>query len=247
MAATVAADPLTLRSEARMVQVDPGTLPEIAVPVRDPTDGNRKKTLLGPRLADLLPRLAPPAGADAITVRCNDGWFSLIALATLRRFGGAIIAVRERTATGDRAVAPPRGPNFLAWPNVEQPAIDRDPELSPNGWTWGVAEIAYARAADFALPISAAAPVAARQGVALFTAHCQHCHEIDGRGGRVGWDLSEPDVLTYRTEAYVRAYIQDPRRRNPASHMPAFRKQLTPADLDALVSYFRSVAKKPAD
>lgn len=220
-------------------------LPAATLAVRDPTDGGRRKILTGVTLASVLAAQPAPSGADTLAVRANDGWLSLIPLATAARFPEALLALAERR--GDQRAQPlgePRGPVFLAWPNLSHAEVDADRELTPNGWTWAVASLEYVRRVDFAGPLappSTAPPVAAR-GAALFSRLCQHCHAINGAGGRAGWDLNAPNVLSYRSEAWVRGYILDPRRRNPASRMTAFRSQLGPGDLDALIAWFAALA-----
>jgi mono/diheme cytochrome c family protein len=141
-------------------------------------------------------------------------------------------------------LAAPRGPIFLAWPNVAHPEADRDPALHPNGWAFAVASLEYVRAVDFARPLAPpTGDAAAQRGAALFQRHCQHCHAARGAGGMAGFDLVEPSILAYRGEAYVRAYVNDPRAKNPAGHMPPFRGKLAAAELDALVAWLRALAK----
>lgn len=235
----------TARSGERSLEIDLATLPAIAVTVRDPTDGGREKTLVGPRLDEVLARLPPPAGADTLAVRCDDGWLSLLPLATVRRHPGAILALAERHRGGDRPLPPPRGPRFLVWPNLVAGKLVADPALTSNGWAFGASIVEYVVGADFALAAPAGASAAASEGAGLFVRHCQPCHEVGGRGGRAGWDLSVPNVLTYRTEGYVKSYILEPRRKNTVGHMPAFRGKLGAPEVAALVAYLRSLA--PSD
>jgi cytochrome c oxidase subunit 2 len=77
---------------------------------------------------------------------------------------------------------------------------------------------------------------------------CGNCHQIRGTGadGLVGPDLTH--VASRRTlaagtipndPAHLRAWLRDPQRIKPGSHMP--RLPLSPHDLDALVTYLESL------
>ena len=229
------AQSFTFRLPSREVVIDLSPLPRTTIAIRDPTDGSRRKLLLGVSLQSLLAAHPAPAGADALAVRCDDGWLSLLPIATLRH--RPLLALAESTARGPVALAPPRGPIFLAWPNADSPAVDA--EVDPGAWAFAVASLEWVRLADFALP--AANSPNAQTGRSLFAYHCQHCHALAGRGGIAGWDLSMPPILTYRTERYVTRYIADPRQQNPAAHMPAFKTKLTPLQIDSLVTYLRTL------
>lgn len=232
LAVALAASPsrgesMVVAGGGREVSVNLAALPHASAEILDRTDGGARKRVDGVWLADVLARLAPPPGADALAVRCDDGWLSVLPLATVRSHRGML-------ALGLPA---PRGPAFLTWPQADQPEVDRDPDLNPNGWTWAVARLEYTRAADFHLaPPTGASPAAVR-GATLFERHCQHCHAFDGRGGLAGWDLAQPPILAVRGEAYVRRYIRDPRRKNPQGHMPPFGAKLKPTEIAALLAF----------
>lgn len=216
------AQTVVVRSGEREARVE--LAPSRTVAVRDPTDGGKRKTFTGAPLEEALARLPAPTGADAVAVRCDDGWLSLLPLASVRRYH-PVLALAP----------PPRGPVFLVWPNVDTPAVDTDVELTPNGWAFSVASVEWARLADFAPP---GPPSTGRD---LFARHCQHCHAAAGRGGVAGWDLSSPPILSYRAEAYVRGYVVDPRSKNRDGHMPAFGGKLSAREIDAVMVYLRSL------
>jgi mono/diheme cytochrome c family protein len=232
------AQTVTVRGGGREAAVELSALPRRTAEVSDRTDGGRRKQLSGVPLRTVLERLPAPPGADALAVRCDDGWFALIPLAAIARSEG-LLAVDQ----GGAPLAPPRGPVFLTWPNVATPSVDADRALNPNGWAWGVAALEYVRAGDLHLAAPAGAPVAAAAGAALFEQHCQHCHAIAGAGGMAGWDLARPPLLSYRDPRRVRRYLVDPRRLNPSGRMPSFKGKLAPTELDALLAYLAALGR----
>lgn len=69
----------------------------------------------------------------------------------------------------------------------------------------------------------------------LFAENCAACHRL----GKVGED-SGPDLTLIgaaRDKAYIKRYILDPSKSNPASSMPGFRDQLTDVDVEDLARY----------
>jgi len=240
-ARAAAAQTIVLSDGTREVPVDLARLPRARLALRDPTDGGRAKTLLGPRLADALAALPPPDGADAIAVRCDDGWLSLIPIPFVHRYSSAVLAIAEGTRA--HPIGAPRGPVYLAFPT--EAASDRagDAPLADNGWAWAVASIEYVRLAAVRakLDLPRGAPALAAQGRQLFERRCLHCHAIRGAGGLAGWDLAQPNVLRYRDEQRVRGYVLDPRRYLREARMPSFAGKLAPSDIDALVAYLRAL------
>ena len=70
----------------------------------------------------------------------------------------------------------------------------------------------------------------------VYTKKCELCHSINGQGGKkkeVGGPLD--GVGSKRDEAWLRAYIADPKSKLPESKMPKL--NLAPADMDAAVKY----------
>jgi ubiquinol-cytochrome c reductase cytochrome b subunit len=87
------------------------------------------------------------------------------------------------------------------------------------------------------LPVSFLNPLSPlqRQGVLVFKGkQCHNCHEIGGFGGKRGPDLTR--VATRMTHAQlVRQVIQG------GGNMPAYAKNLNPAEVTALVSFLETL------
>jgi cytochrome c oxidase cbb3-type subunit 3 len=81
---------------------------------------------------------------------------------------------------------------------------------------------------------------AAPNGAHLFARNCAVCHGARGTGG-VGVPLALPDLLSTVDDSFLRKTIRHGR---PGRVMPAFR-QLSDAEVDAIVAYVRGWAKSP--
>ena len=82
-----------------------------------------------------------------------------------------------------------------------------------------------------------------RQGAVVFQdKQCRNCHELDGHGGMRGPALD--DVATTMTyDQLIRQVLQG------GGNMPAYGKNLSPAEVDAVVAYLETLHKpgqKPA-
>lgn len=81
-------------------------------------------------------------------------------------------------------------------------------------------------------PYSAEAPK-------LFAENCASCHGIRGKGGDAAPDLGA--IGAARDKAYLRLYMADPTKLNPASSMPGYAGQLTDTQLEDLARYLSSL------
>ena len=63
---------------------------------------------------------------------------------------------------------------------------------------------------------------------------CIQCHTYKGRGGRMGPDLTA--ISNIRSDAWINSYIQDPKKMNPSSRMPAFPK-LSSSKRKAIIAF----------
>jgi mono/diheme cytochrome c family protein len=75
---------------------------------------------------------------------------------------------------------------------------------------------------------------------------CIACHAINGEGGTIGPELNVPQsIVEYRPEEQLKAYIRKPEAFRYTS-MPSH-EHLTPADLDAVIAYFRAMRDRKHD
>jgi mono/diheme cytochrome c family protein len=207
------------------------------------------------RALPLLPVLKTMFSAEAdlskreFIFRAKDGYAAYFrgALATE---AGAYIAFEDLDVPSWEPVGPARanpGPFYVVW---NTPAA-QSMESHPRPWQLSRIEmvqfgVAYPHTAPHSLGAALPADAVPMLGYALFREQCFRCHAINREGGRVGPELNVPqNILDYRPEAQVRAYIK-----NPATfrygNMPAH-PELTERDLDGLVAYLRVMGTRKFD
>lgn len=87
-------------------------------------------------------------------------------------------------------------------------------------------------------------PPAPPDGEKLFMAHCATCHGAEGRRTWHGWLAGTPNLQDARVQTRITdAGIIDTIKKGPRA-MPSFEKKLSPAEIEALVPFVRSL--KPA-
>lgn len=175
--------------------------------------------------------------------RASDGYAAYFrgALATEE---GAYIAFEDLDVPGWEPIGPKAsnpGPFYLVWSKAEQGNLETHPR------PWQLAQIDLMRfevAYPHTKPKAETAQVGA--GYMLFREQCFRCHAINREGGKVGPELNVPrNILEYRPEADVRAYIRNPLQFR-YGNMPAH-PDLTDANLDALVAYLRDMSSHKHD
>ncbi len=103
---------------------------------------------------------------------------------------------------------------------------------------WGLLFFALLILGPAFVPLTAQA---ADDGESVFKKkRCNLCHQISGKGGRVGPDLSQ--VGSDRDEDWIRKFLEDPKGVIPgAKMMPVKANEV---EMDALVKYLLSLNEK---
>ena len=90
----------------------------------------------------------------------------------------------------------------------------------------------------FVVVLMASAARAESKGEQIFKQKCTMCHVVNGKGGKIGPELSKIAVSMKETD--IRAQLDNPKKQNPSSSMPSF-KSLPKADMDALLGYLKTL------
>jgi len=220
------------------------------IAVDDPNYRARKRYVACP-LADIL-RFGfgtDALGSADVFIRAWDGYDKPTDAAELAE-PGAYVAFGDADVSqgGDLRWAPlgPRGidpgPLYLVWTS---PARAR----RTHPWPWQIAEfevVEFRKKYPHVVPSGVPRGAPVWQGFELFRGECIACHAINGEGGDVGPDLNVPrSIVEYRPIPQIKAYIRDPTSFRYGK-MPAH-PDLSDADLDALVAYFRAMSRAKHD
>lgn len=93
-------------------------------------------------------------------------------------------------------------------------------------------------AAFIAVALVTVAAQAAAMGEQIFKEKCAMCHVVKGQGGKIGPELTK--ISAKLKEKDIRAQLENPKKKNPATSMPSF-KSLPKADMDALLGYLKTL------
>ncbi len=83
-----------------------------------------------------------------------------------------------------------------------------------------------------------AVALAEMPGEKLFKRKCTMCHQVNGRGGDIGPDLSK--VASRLSVAQLQAKVLYPKKSAPSTSMPSF-ATLPTAEMDALLAYLKTL------
>lgn len=175
-------------------------------------------------------------------LRAKDGYAAYFR-GSLATDDGAYVAFEDQDVAGWEPIGPQKAnpaPFYVVWSKPEQKNLETHPR------PWQLAKIEMVRF-DEAYPHTSPGPLPdgapPALGYRIFRDQCFKCHAINREGGRVGPELNVPqNILEYRPEEQVRAYIKNPGTFR-FSNMPAH-PDLKDADLDALIAYFRAMKDK---
>ena len=223
---------------------------DVVVAVADPYYERPKRFRAWPLACVLARGFGAPAASlagEEVLLRALDGYTRATDGAVLAEPGGYLaFADADRKDGGfdpiDYRQADP-APFYVIWQGAGEKDVVRYP------WPYQLAEIELVRVEERfprAVPPGVAPDSLARRGFDVFRRSCLQCHAINGEGGRVGPELNVPQsIVAYRPEAQLRAFIRDPQQFR-YTQMPA-NPQLTDADLDALLAYFRHMSTHQLD
>lgn len=143
---------------------------------------------------------------------------------------------------GERGVSP--APLYMVWKGTKF----ADKEKYPRPWALAQIELLSGadRYAHTRPPTGFAGNTAAKKGYEIFDENCIRCHSINQEGGTLGPELNIPqNILAYRPEQQVRAYIKDPRTFRYSAMPP--HPQFSEQDLDDLIAYLKLMAEHQHD
>lgn len=180
-----------------------------------------------------------------VVLRARDG-YTVPMRPALASEPGSYVAIEDLDAPSWEPIGPQRanpGPFYFVWKEPSQQNLETHPR------PWQLAQIEIARFEvkfPHLVPRGEPAGGPAQKGFALFRDRCVRCHALNREGGRVGPDLNVPkNVLEYRTEAEVRAYVKNPLALRYGNMPP--HPDLGEGDLDALVAYLSAMKSRKFD
>lgn len=192
---------------------------------------------------------------DTVEAQARDGFVSQIPFALIQHgaSGGSVAYIAVEDPVHPWPPLPQKaetaGPFYLIWDHPEKSAVAREQ------WPYQVTRLTFVespihRWPQIAVPATTAADAPARHGQDVFVTQCLPCHRLNGGGASdTGPDLGRPMYPTqYLTDAGLRAIIRNPQavRTWPAQQMIGFSKRnISDADLDALVAYLHTMAMAP--
>jgi mono/diheme cytochrome c family protein len=244
---------LTFKRDGKVVKTLPlrdlAQLPGAAeIETTDPYYKGQKRF----RAFPIVPALLAGYGGSAAALRegayvlvAQDGYRVPVDAARLLD-DGAYVAVDDVDVPGFAPIGPRKVsplPAYLIWIGEGRTNL----ETHPRPWQLtSIERVPEETLYPHTRPKDAPEGSAALQGFRLFRERCIRCHAINREGGSVGPELNVPQsIVAYRPEPQIRAYIKDPLTFRYGA-MPA-NPDLSDADLDGLIAYFRAMSAQPYD
>ena len=210
----------------------------------------RRMTYRAVPLLALLPGLRPDQHLQFVA---TDGFTAEIPAALILNHRGAQawLAVEDPAHPWPPSAdnGKPAGPFYLVWTHPQAA------QVTTEEWPYQLAAIRALAGVDARFPTivpAAQADAQVQRGFAVFKRTCFACHTMNGAGdARVGPDLNLPyNPTEYLRADLLRAFVRNPQslHRWPQAKMQGFpsAKEMSDADLDAVLAYLRYMARHKA-
>ena len=187
------------------------------------------------------------------------GFDGYIHLSTLDGYMGIVAASRARKKDAYVAFDRPDGkpfridnyrqnehdvplcPFYLVWDNRNDPELQHE---GAYGWPYQIYQIELVPQALYSQLIPPGAPASVQAGFAVFKTYCLNCHNLQGIGGRkVETDMKQ--LVTGKTRAQLRDWINAPKTIRPDTTMPALNTKLDDRErarvIEQIVDYLEAL------
>ncbi len=126
-------------------------------------------------------------------------------------------------------------PYYLVWAD--------ETDLKKRPWPYQLVRIEVITNASLESALAPPAEAKVDAGYELFRTHCLACHSVNLQGGKMGPELNVPqNILAYRDEARLMAFVKSPQSFRAGSLMPP--QGLSDAKLKAVFAYLRAMAAR---
>ncbi len=191
----------------------------------------------------LIPKLDTfdPA-AHRLKFVCTDGYETTFPFSSIKGLRGVL--ANRFVETGEAKPFPERktgatsanaGPWYLVWEGAQYG--------SKRPWPYQLTRIEVLSSAAYSAGVAPPPDAGVEEGFALFQKHCQACHTVNLKGGRMGPELNVPKNITeYRELPGLKAFIKNPQAFRATTTMPP--TGLSDVELDSVLAYLESMAQR---